>query len=346
MKNKEDEKQLNISRKPSTSSNLEANDEIANEVGNINSSTGTSLSGNTREFMESGFGYDFSKVRIHTDEMAARSADSLNALAYTVGNNVLFGEGQYQPNTVEGKRLLAHELVHIVQQGEAPIRMNSPLQFSSPSDAAREAADPITMSMFQGSHSSSITVSKVSKQILQRLSDINQVLSTAGTPKEGVALEEEKESSEDIEALDLHPTAKAAAYELKKKRPTIVFTSGRRNVTEQALAMAGNIVSSGNRNWMKDTYTDSAPLLELQKWVNDNPSKTRKDDISTALETAMNAMTDAERGKISKHLTGEAFDVKPVTKDADAIKKDIESLTGKTKFLDKEGGLVRWHVQF
>jgi len=119
MKNKEDDKKLQISRKPSTTytSNVEAKNETANEINDIRFAGGSSIDSNTREFMESGFGdYDFSNVRIHTDERAAQSANSFNALAYTVGNDIVFGEGRYAPNTVEGKRLLAHELTHIIQQ--------------------------------------------------------------------------------------------------------------------------------------------------------------------------------------------------------------------------------------
>jgi hypothetical protein len=118
-KKEEDEKQLNISRKPSssTASNLEANDEIANEIDNIRSTSGgSSLDPSTKEFMETRFGYDFSKVRIHTDGVAARSANSVNALAYTMGNDIVFAEGQYQTSIESGRRLLAHELTHVAQQ--------------------------------------------------------------------------------------------------------------------------------------------------------------------------------------------------------------------------------------
>jgi len=66
--------------------------------------------------MESGLNHDFSRVRIHADTQAAESARSINSLAYTVGRNVVFGAGQYQPATREGRRLLAHELVHVMQQ--------------------------------------------------------------------------------------------------------------------------------------------------------------------------------------------------------------------------------------
>jgi hypothetical protein len=68
-------------------------------------------------FFSPRFGFDFSEVRIHTDGEAARSARRFNALAYTAGADIAFGEGQYAPGTAAGRRLLAHELAHVVQQG-------------------------------------------------------------------------------------------------------------------------------------------------------------------------------------------------------------------------------------
>jgi uncharacterized protein DUF4157 len=80
---------------------------------------GRPLDAETRRFFEPRFGYDFSKVRIYPDERAADSARSMGALAYTMGANIAFDSGRYQPNTGEGRRLLAHELTHVVQQGQA-----------------------------------------------------------------------------------------------------------------------------------------------------------------------------------------------------------------------------------
>ncbi|TLD42802.1 MAG: hypothetical protein JETT_0936 [Candidatus Jettenia ecosi] len=70
----------------------------------------------SRVFMEQRFGYDFSKVRVHSGATAEQSARELNAHAYTVGCNIVFGTGKFSPETHEGQRLLAHELTHVVQQ--------------------------------------------------------------------------------------------------------------------------------------------------------------------------------------------------------------------------------------
>ena len=88
-------------------------------VNEVLSCSGRPLDAATRDLMGSRFGYDFSRVRIHTDARAAESARSVSALAYTVGTHVVFGSGQYQPATAAGLRLLAHELAHTIQQGVA-----------------------------------------------------------------------------------------------------------------------------------------------------------------------------------------------------------------------------------
>jgi hypothetical protein len=80
-------------------------------------SPGQALDRQTREFFESRFGYDFSQVSVHTGSRAAASAEALQAKAYTVGPQIVFGSGEYAPESPEGKELLAHELAHVVQQG-------------------------------------------------------------------------------------------------------------------------------------------------------------------------------------------------------------------------------------
>jgi hypothetical protein len=89
-------------------------------------SPGQPLDAATRAFMEPRFGHDFSRVRVHTDAGAAASARAVNAAAYTVGADVVFRPGRYAPHTAEGRRLLAHELVHVVQAGATPVAAPDP----------------------------------------------------------------------------------------------------------------------------------------------------------------------------------------------------------------------------
>ncbi len=89
-------------------------------VHEVLSSPGVPLDGGTKELMESRFGHDFSRVRVHTDGKAVDSAIAVDALAYTVGQDIVFGHGRYSPGGSEGRHLLAHELTHTIQQGAAP----------------------------------------------------------------------------------------------------------------------------------------------------------------------------------------------------------------------------------
>ena len=78
---------------------------------------GAPLAPTTRQFMETRFGHDFGRVRIHAGTSAASSAQAVGARAYTVGADIVFGRGHYVPHTDTGRHLLAHELAHVVQQG-------------------------------------------------------------------------------------------------------------------------------------------------------------------------------------------------------------------------------------
>lgn len=98
-------------------------------------SPGQPLDSATRGYMEPRFGHDFGAVRVHTNSLAAESARAVNALAYTVGQSIVFGRGLYAPGSSSGRRLMAHELTHVVQQrfgaldgtaAPGDIRLNDP----------------------------------------------------------------------------------------------------------------------------------------------------------------------------------------------------------------------------
>jgi hypothetical protein len=96
---------------------------------------GAPLDPATRAFMEPRFGHDFSQVRVHTDARAATVARSLDALAFTVGNDIAVAPGQYRPESDEGRALLAHELTHTLQQtgGVARVQRQENVNTGSPS---------------------------------------------------------------------------------------------------------------------------------------------------------------------------------------------------------------------
>ncbi|HEY9286493.1 MAG TPA: DUF4157 domain-containing protein [Candidatus Dormibacteraeota bacterium] len=112
--------------------------------GVVGSGGGSPLDHETRGFMEARLGADFGNVRIHTDSKASESAKSVQAHAYTVGNDVVFQSGKYDPGSDSGKRMLAHELTHVVQQRSGPVDGTPAaggIKISSPSDSFERAAE-------------------------------------------------------------------------------------------------------------------------------------------------------------------------------------------------------------
>lgn len=110
----------------------------------VNSGGGTPLDTATRTDMESRFGHDFGDVRVHTDGAAHESARSVNAQAYTVGTDIVFQHGNYDPASDSSRHMLAHELTHVVQQRSGPVDgtdAGGGIRLSDPSDRfEREAA--------------------------------------------------------------------------------------------------------------------------------------------------------------------------------------------------------------
>jgi LysM repeat protein len=93
-------------------------------------SGGQPLDAGIRNYFESRMGYDFKDVHVHNNAEASRAANNLDALAYTQGNHIVFGEGQFRPDTDAGKQLLAHELTHTVQQKSGNTIYRKPKNFS------------------------------------------------------------------------------------------------------------------------------------------------------------------------------------------------------------------------
>ena len=113
-------------------------------------SLGQPLDRGTRGFMETRFGHDFSHVRVHTDPRAGESARSVNAVAYTVGNDIAFATGRYAPATRQGQYLLAHELTHVVQQGDQPASQIDKLSMTEPGDTHELEANMVAAAVTGG----------------------------------------------------------------------------------------------------------------------------------------------------------------------------------------------------
>ncbi len=114
--------------------------------------TGRPLDGASRDFFEPRLGQNLENVRVHTDTAASDAARQLRASAFTVGNNIFFAAGQFSPDRAEGRKLLAHELVHTVQQHGSSAQPAAKLEISQPGDALETEADRVAESVASGRH--------------------------------------------------------------------------------------------------------------------------------------------------------------------------------------------------
>ena len=127
---------------------VESSDSAAGDVPprvwEVLNSAGRPLDAGARAFMEPRFGHDFSRVRVHTDAKAAESAREMDANAYTVGHDIVFGAGRYAPGTRAGRRLLSHELTHVLQQrrGLGPTQLALQREAPQGGGAAQPAKSP------------------------------------------------------------------------------------------------------------------------------------------------------------------------------------------------------------
>jgi hypothetical protein len=119
-------------------------------------SPGEALNAADADFAGSRLNHDFSKVRIHSDELAAQSAAAIGASAYTYGSHIVFGSGRYQPGISEGKWLLMHELTHVIQQSGSGSDHSSPLSLDDPHGAAERAAERSSAAAMAGDPASPV----------------------------------------------------------------------------------------------------------------------------------------------------------------------------------------------
>ncbi|HET7461249.1 MAG TPA: DUF4157 domain-containing protein [Longimicrobium sp.] len=172
---------------------------------------GRGLDPATRAFMEPRFGRDFGGVRLHTGPEAARSARGLDARAFTIGQDIYFGQGEYSPGTQGGRRLLAHELTHTVQQSGAAPAPQTALRVSRPGDALELEAERVAARVVDGTGAGSVSSAGrgVQRQETSFLDDVEtaageaweDVTEAAGEAWEGVTTTAEEVVSEGADEL-------------------------------------------------------------------------------------------------------------------------------------------------
>ncbi len=199
-------------------------------------SPGHPLDRNTRQFFDSRFGYDFSRVRVHTDARAAQSASAVQALAYTVGNDVVFGHGQYAPATTTGRALLAHELCHTIQTGEGTSR-SAALSVSSPDHPLEVEAAHTANKLNAGGTQPGTLTSSATPRLFRQVQPPPPPVGNPGAPRRIVFLDSDvlsqiaggnKAAAEALQAM------RSGGADIRIARPT--FNETQRGLPQQAAA--------------------------------------------------------------------------------------------------------------
>lgn len=170
-------------------------------LGVVGSGGGQPLDAGTRNEMESAFGHDFGAVRVHSDSKASESAKAVQAQAYTVGNDVVFQEGKYAPDSPSGKRTLAHELAHVVQQRSGPVDgtpTDGGISVSDPSDRYEQAAEHAADRVVSGHHAGPESGGGGSGASVQREADGEGPAVQGFVQRQGEAADEDREDKENV----------------------------------------------------------------------------------------------------------------------------------------------------
>jgi hypothetical protein len=269
----------------------------------LRSGSGQPLDDATRSFMESRFNHDFSRVRIHTNAVAIESVEALNARAYTVGSNIVFGPGEYAPGTPNGQQLLSHELTHVIQQNETVGKQIRSINRNQSENLEREARSSTIPPVSSGSTAMLAIHGRLSAPVLQRQAkDDDQAIPI---PSQAVM---EAVTNSDKGSIDF-PSA------FGKKRMTDFGSEEAQQKAKQTV-MSGFVASDKSlRQLVEETHWDS--VESLRTFMNDyiafaaeNPNLKEKHQqairdrnlilkqISIARQMLFEKKIDKELGKI------------------------------------------------
>jgi hypothetical protein len=193
---------LGLQRAAGNSATAGAMEEERSPVHDVISGSGSPLDDGVRADMEARMGHDFSDVRVHTGDTADASARSVSAHAYTVGSNIVFQRGTYDPASASGQTLLAHELTHVVQQRSGPVDGTPAaggVSVSDPSDRFEvEAASNAQKVMSQPASAAPVTASAAPAAVQRHAADETQVQAAQDPSLPSVQREGEEE--EEVQA--------------------------------------------------------------------------------------------------------------------------------------------------
>jgi hypothetical protein len=229
-------------------------------VSEVLRSAGQPLDAKTRAFFEPRFGHNFSMVRVHADTAAAQSAQSMNARAYTVDQHTVFAAGQYAPHTAEGKRLLAHELTHTIQQKGKGVGVAKSLMEGPADDESEREANAVANSVMSTEHAAlSFSVKRSEPALLQRQQEEEDQLTEQEELARQAKLAEDESDQEEEPICGPNVTV-----------PVIVATNKVKNAFKQWNWFKQGVACKGLINPLIAYGAWDITELHIQDWIYSN----------------------------------------------------------------------------
>ena len=255
-------------------------------VQNVLNSPGRPLDSGTRANFEARFGHDFSRVRVHANDAAARSAEAIGAKAYTVEPHLVFGKGRYEPTTIRGTKLLAHELTHVLQQRAGTKRYG----MGSEGDALERHADTVSNAL---THSNGMVAG-----LLRHVPQSSHALQRAP--------EDEADSPEQLRLPPIGINPEVDLPRSPMETAQLSAAVSHKVITFILGPDSDKFYKSAHEYWRQSGRTDVLvtnlrTLVEVLNYLNDNPSPNGRSWGQVNLVTHAN-----EEGGMGIKLSGES----------------------------------------
>jgi hypothetical protein len=308
-------------------------------VHEVLSSSGHPLDPDTRSFMEPRFGHNFASVRVHHNSKAAESARAVNARAYTFGQSIVFGAGNFAPATSKGRELLAHELAHTIQQRNRsltqPASDRSRVMESSASAAGTRVATGATLSQVLpacgvGLARAPVTPSELDdEQLARELKRATESLKPGQDPDWWLnALRAEAESRARKRAKTEHERAERVAAERQRADQAAATERARR---EREAAIAEAVKAGTPSAEQTDTDEDETPVTPMAL----DPSTAGRNPPKVGRQSAKR-VTRIKKAAPSRFDPG-GFTDADIYKDYEDTKKRIDAQIDKEREISKKG---------
>ncbi len=287
--------------------------QAAELLNQANNSYGSPLPADLRQQLSSSLDSDLENVRVHTGESSARAAREIGASAYTTGSDIHFAEGAYNPSTTEGKRLLAHEAVHTVQQGLGQTTRQHKTEVSQPSDPAEREADNLADAIVTtgaATHPPQVQatphIARQTPTVAPATTETTNTTAAAQPEKTWEELLPHVHSADKTKLRD--PDVVSVVHE-PEKAPTLKYNEGKYKVE----AMPGEPAPMARESDAEEDYRDAGSMGRGWAWAAaKEEDRKKRQELADKRYKAITDITAARNAIPARNITRSPFSEKKV----------------------------------